>query len=136
MARERGQGFERGQDSGGGRAPASVFHSQRLAEKSAKAFLTYRNIPFREVHDLKELGAQCVAVERSLASLAAAAADLNAYAVVFRYLDAPREPDEAEAAGALETARRLHDAVRELVSAARGSGQGEDSHARAELPEP
>jgi hypothetical protein len=39
-------------------------------------------------------------------------------AVVFRYLDAPREPDEAEATGALETARRLYDHVRALLAPA------------------
>jgi hypothetical protein len=30
------------------------------------------------------------------------------YAVAFRYLDAPHEPDQVEAARALETARRAH----------------------------
>jgi hypothetical protein len=41
---------------------------------------------------------------------------LTDYAVVFRYLDAPREPDEAEAIEALETARRLFEEVRVLLS--------------------
>ena len=34
------------------------------------------------------------------------ASDLTDYAVVFRYLDAPREPDESEATVVLETAAR------------------------------
>src|ERR1035441_9850081 len=42
-----------------------VFHSRQAAEKAAKAFLAFHNIPFRKTHDLKELGAQCVAVDRS-----------------------------------------------------------------------
>ena len=71
---------------------ASVFHSQQVAEKSAKAFLTYHGVPFRKVHDLKELGAQCSALDATLDPLVTDAANLNAYAVVFRYLDAPREP--------------------------------------------
>jgi HEPN domain-containing protein len=35
---------------------ASVFHSQQAAEKAAKAFPAFHNVPFRKVHDLKELG--------------------------------------------------------------------------------
>ena len=71
---------------------ASAFHSRQAAEKSAKAFLTYHNGRFRKVHDLKELGAQCSALDVSLDPLVTDAANLNANAVVFRYLDAPREP--------------------------------------------
>ena len=44
------------------------------------------------------------------------ASDLTDYAVVFRYLDAPREPDEAEALSALEIARRLFEEVRAFLS--------------------
>src|ERR1017187_10046047 len=94
----------------------SVFHSQQAAEKAAKAFLAFHNIPFRKTHDLKELGAQCVAVDSSLSSLLEEAANLTEYAVVFRYLDAPRELDDAEAAGALETARRVCEQVRVAVA--------------------
>jgi HEPN domain-containing protein len=101
---------------------ASVFHSQQVAEKSAKAFLSYNNISFRKIHDLKELGAQCSLLLPSLLPLMIAASDLNAYAVVFRYLDAPREPDEAEAVGALEIARRLYDQVCALLAAEQESG--------------
>jgi len=36
----------------------SVFHSQQAAEKSAKAFLAFHNVPFRRTHDLQELGNQ------------------------------------------------------------------------------
>ena len=94
---------------------ASVFHSQQAAEKAAKAFLAFHNVPFRKIHDLKELGGQCSGLDPSLSPLMAEASDLTAYAVVFRYLDAPREPDEAEAAGALDIARRLYDKVVALL---------------------
>ena len=39
------------------------------------------------------------------------AAELTGYATVFRYLDAPREPDEAEATEAMAIAQRLVEAV-------------------------
>ena len=89
----------------------SVFHSQQAAEKAAKAFLTLHDVPFRKTHDLIELGVQCAALDPSLTPLFQVASDLTDYAVVFRYLDAPREPDESEAITALGTAVRVLEEV-------------------------
>jgi HEPN domain-containing protein len=94
----------------------SEFHSQQAAEKSAKAFLAYHNVPFRRTHDLQELGGQCAALNPSLAPVLAEVEDLTDYAVVFRYLDAPREPDQEEATVALERARRLYEQVSSLLA--------------------
>lgn len=88
-----------------------MFHSQQAAEKAAKAFLTSRNTSFRKTHDLVELGRQCTALDSELAALFQTAADLNDYAVVFRYVDAPHEPDETEATLALEIAQRVFEAI-------------------------
>ena len=55
-------------------------------------------------------------MDSSLSSLLEEAASLTEYAVVFRYLDAPRELDDSEAAGALETARRVCEQVRVAVA--------------------
>lgn len=96
----------------------SVFHSQQAAEKSAKAFLAFHNVPFRRTHDLQELGNQCAEVEPSLADVLVEADDLTDYAVIFRYLDAPREPDAAEATSALQIAGRLYERIRLLVHGA------------------
>ena len=85
----------------------SLFHSQQAAEKAAKALLTASNVPFRKMHDILELGDQCVRLNPLLAPVFTEAENLTDYAVVFRYLDAPREPDAQEALGAVETARRL-----------------------------
>ena len=78
--------------------------------------LAYHNVPFRRTHDLQELGKQCAEVEPSLEGVLAEAEDLTDYAVVFRYLDAPREPDAVEATSALAIAGRLHDRIRSLVT--------------------
>lgn len=94
---------------------ASVFHSQQAAEKSAKAFLTFHNVPFRRTHDIQELGRQCVELDPALGAVLMEADFLTDYAVVFRYPDAPREPGQEEAEGALETARRLYEQVRSLL---------------------
>jgi HEPN domain-containing protein len=101
---------------------ASVFHSQQVAEKSVKALLALRNLAFRKTHDLKELGKQCADLEPSLTPFLADAADLTDYATVFRYLDAPREPDAAEAEAALTTARRLYEEISVVVAKGRGPG--------------
>src|ERR1035438_380531 len=93
----------------------SVFHSQQAAEKAAKAFLTFHDVTFRKTHDLNELGGQCAALNPSLAPLFKEASDLTDYAVVFRYLDAPREPDESEAMVAQETAGRVVEEISALV---------------------
>ena len=90
----------------------SVFHSQQCAEKSEKALLALHNVPFRKTHDLRELGNQCAILEPSLTALLSEAANLTDYAIVFRYLDAPREPDVSEAEAALAMARMLYDEVR------------------------
>jgi HEPN domain-containing protein len=89
----------------------SVFHSQQAAEKAAKAFLAFHDVSFRKTHDLNELGGQCAALDSSLVPVFKQAADLNDYAVLFRYLDAPREPDEGEAVVALETALRVFEGI-------------------------
>jgi HEPN domain-containing protein len=94
----------------------SVFHSQQAAEKAAKAFLAFHDVPFRKTHDLSELGRQCAALDSSLTSLFMEASDLTDYAVVFRYLDAPREPDPEEATVAIETATRVIEQVSSLLA--------------------
>lgn len=100
----------------GEEAGASAFHSQQAAEKSAKAFLAFHNVPLRKTHDLQELGKRCAALKPSLAGLLAEADYRTDYAVVFRDLDAPRLPDQEEAEAALQTAQRIHDRVLSLLA--------------------
>ena len=93
----------------------STFHSQQTAEKAAKAFLTFHDASFRKTHDPNELRGQCAALNSSLALLFKEASDLTDYAVVFRYLDAPREPDESEAMAALEIAGRVLEEINAVM---------------------
>jgi HEPN domain-containing protein len=99
----------------------SVFHSQQAAEKAAKAFLIFHDVSFRKTHDLNELGGQCAALNASLAPLFKEASNLTDYAVVFRYLDAPYEPDEGEAIAALAIATRVFEGVSTLLTPPRQS---------------
>jgi HEPN domain-containing protein len=95
-----------------------VFHSQQAAEKAAKAFLTFRQIPFRKTHDLTDLGSQCVSADPSLEPILREVANLTDYASAFRYPDEPYEPDAAEAAGALAIATRLGHEIRRRIEGA------------------
>lgn len=78
-----------------------------MASVWAQALLTFHNVRFSKIHDIAEPGQQCTAVEPSLLALLSEAENLTDYATVFRYLDAPREADEAEASGAPAVARRV-----------------------------
>ena len=95
---------------------AALFHCQQAAEKIAKAFLTFHGVAFRKTHDLNELGKQCIELNADLTPLFKEASGLTEFAVVFRYLDAPREPDEAEAERGLATAKRMYDQISRLLA--------------------
>jgi len=89
----------------------SVFHSQQAAEKAAKGYLVFRGATFRRTHDLVLLGQQCADLDSTLEPIFKQAADLTDYASMFRYPDAPYEPDSEEATRASETAATV---VREI----------------------
>ena len=84
-----------------------MFHSQQAAEKALKAFLTSSQIAFRKTHDLTDLGSQCALVDPTLEPILREAEGLTDYASLFRYPDAPYEPDVDEALRALEIAEKL-----------------------------
>lgn len=90
----------------------ALFHSQQAAEKSLKAFLTWHDVAFRRVHDLDEIGGQCLGVDPSLAEALADADELTKYAWRFRYPGAPYEPSLIEAQTAARVAEGLFQAVR------------------------
>jgi HEPN domain-containing protein len=94
----------------------AAFHAQQAAEKSMKALLTWRDVPFRKVHDLGELGRQCAAIDPTLEAVCRRAEGLTVFAWAFRYPGEVEVPlDEAE--DALAIARDVYDAVLALVPA-------------------
>ena len=88
-----------------------MFHAQQAAEKSMKAFLAWRDIPFRKTHNLEELGRQCATADATLAITADQATPLTEYAWKFRYPGETDEPSRLEAEEALEAARNVYEAV-------------------------
>lgn len=88
-----------------------VFHAQQASEKAMKAFLAWRDVPFRRTHSLEELGRQCAALDATLAAIADEAAPLTEYAWKFRYPGDVEEPSRAEAEEALAAARQVYGAI-------------------------
>jgi len=87
-----------------------LFHCQQAAEKSLKAFLVWRDQPFRRTHDLVELTRQCTDLEPALISALHGIGPLTRSAWEFRY------PGESEAAS-MDQARDWLAKVKELLQA-------------------
>ena len=89
----------------------ALFHCQKAAEKALKAFLTWHDVRFRRIHDLEEIGKQCVEVDLTLGSLMGRAETLSEYASRFRYPGAPYEPRMEEGQAALALVREVTEAI-------------------------
>jgi len=87
----------------------AVYHCQQAAEKTLKAFLVFRQEPFRKTHNLKELGEACLALDPGLPLSVGESFRLIEYAWIFRYPGGPRDIEEGEAESALRLARRLYE---------------------------
>ena len=72
-----------------------------------ETFLTRHGRPFRKTHDISDFSAQCLEIDLSLDAILTKAEPLTHYAWRFRYPGAPFEPNAADAAAALDTARAL-----------------------------
>ncbi len=88
-----------------------VFHAQQAAEKALKGFLTWHSTPFRKIHNLEELGEQCLRIDPSLVAVIDRGVPLTKYAWKHRYPGDLEDPAHAEAAEALSRAREVLDAI-------------------------
>jgi len=75
----------------------ALFHCQQAVEKALKGFLTWHDRPFRKVHDLREIGAEAIAVDASLEALVRQSVVLSPFATVFRYPYELADPSQEEA---------------------------------------
>ena len=89
----------------------ALFHCQQAAEKALKAFLTWHDVRFRRIHDLEEIGKQCVQVDQTLGPLMARAETLSEYATRFRYPGARYEPSLEGARDVVALARAVMEAI-------------------------
>ena len=85
----------------------SVYHCQQAAEKTLKAFLTWRDKPFKKVHDLVMLTSECKHLDHAFTSLEEAAEILTPYGTAFRYPGSVLEPEPGESKEAVDLASQI-----------------------------
>lgn len=93
----------------------AAFHCQQAAEKTLKAFLVWRSVPFEKVHSLVYLMDLCEKEEPALAFLREEAASLSPYAVEIRYPGDAPEISLEEAREALAAAEAVWNAILDLL---------------------
>jgi len=84
----------------------ALFHLQQAAEKAVKAYLAFRNQPFRKTHDMEELVSLAATLDARFEAWIEPADDLTPFATDFRY-PMMRELTRAEYDQALQTAQNL-----------------------------
>lgn len=62
-----------------------LFHFQQAAEKYLKAYIVFKNLPFKKIHELPELLATIRAIDQSFAEIEEEALFLNDFYVDMRY---------------------------------------------------
>jgi HEPN domain-containing protein len=92
-----------------------VFHCQQACEKAMRAFLIWHGVPYRETHDLAEIGAECVEMDPSLEQIVARVAPLTEYAWLYRYPGGPEEPSREDTSEALNATHALSQAIIERL---------------------
>ena len=94
----------------------ACFHAQQVAERYLKGLLAVRDEPIPRTHDLEELQRRCLQAEGRLAIAGLDLTELTAYAVEMRY-DFEFWPDRETARHAIETARKVREAILAVVPA-------------------
>lgn len=98
--------------TGGSALPSqAAFHAQQAAEKAEKAFLTWHKHIFSKTHDLGVLGAECAAIDATLATVSSALAPVSGFAIAARYPGPWGQATVAEAREAVKLARDMYYAV-------------------------
>ncbi|HEY5792717.1 MAG TPA: HEPN domain-containing protein [Chthoniobacterales bacterium] len=93
----------------------AVYHCQQAAEKTLKAWLVFRDIPFPKTHDLEKLLSLDLPNTPALARLAGHGHILSPYAVEFRYPGDLIEPDGKTCEEALRLASEVGVLIRALL---------------------
>ena len=92
------------------------FHAQQAVEKLIKAFLSQLSIPFDYTHNISKLEQQLEEAGEKLPPVSVALADLNKFAVIYRYDSIPslEIPDRP---AIIETVRLIREHVVARIAA-------------------
>jgi HEPN domain-containing protein len=112
----------RAMDPAGPLPAMACYHAQQCVEKQLKGYLTFRNAPFRFVHDRVYLTQLCLELEPDFAGWLDAAEILGEYGTRVRYPSEENpEPDEEAAREAIWLAEQ----VKAFIDSKRGQEQQE-----------
>ncbi len=84
-----------------------AFHAQQCAEKAMKAYLVFREQPFRKTHNLTELGGAVARLEPSMSDLMRSASLMTEFAWRFRYPGDVASVTHGDAVRAIELAAQV-----------------------------
>ena len=93
----------------------AAYLAQQAAEKSLKAYLTFRAVDFPFTHNIAVLRELCSGHGR-WAELIAPADELTRYSTTARYPSVGAEPDRAEAERCIAIAVTVHEAVTKALA--------------------
>jgi HEPN domain-containing protein len=84
------------------------FHCQQAVEKYFKAFLTYKNIRVKKIHDLEAILNLCIEQDKEFKNLdKEKISNLSYFAVEIRYPDEVYMPTESESKEYFEIAKKV-----------------------------
>ncbi len=96
------------------------FHCQQAVEKFLKAYLIYKNVPFRKTHDISELIILCMDVDKDFEILKnRGVSELTVYATKLRYPDFFYMPSIEEAKEAVKKAEFVREFVMRKIEGVR-----------------
>ncbi|OFX57811.1 MAG: hypothetical protein A2046_02205 [Bacteroidetes bacterium GWA2_30_7] len=91
------------------------FHSQQIAEKYLKGYLTKNSIEFEKTHNLIFLLEKCIEINSAFEQIREYLLVLNQYSSLSRYPDFAFEPDESDANEAFQFAKKVKEFVLKML---------------------
>lgn len=93
----------------------AIYHTQQCAEKSLKAFLTFKEKEIENTHNLKMLAEICSAIDNEFTNLIDDCIFLNPYATLYRYPQGDLMPSKDAVMSAIETSQKIKSFVNNKI---------------------
>ena len=94
----------------------SIYHTQQCAEKSLKAYLTFKEKEIENTHNLKMLVEICIKIDNEFDKLIDDCIFLNPYATLYRYPQGDLMPSEESVLKAIKTSQKILSFVKRKIN--------------------
>ena len=94
----------------------AIYHTQQCAEKSLKAYLSYKEQELEKTHNLKMLIENCSVIDPAFQSLFDDCIDLNPFATLYRYPEGDLMPSKETVIKAISTSKRILNFVKDKTN--------------------